>query len=93
MQKERYPSNWKEIAFKLKESVLWICEACGKQCRKPSEPFISHVYTLTVAHINHTPEDCRKENLIALCAPCHLNYDAPRKKLEKIINKRIVKGE
>lgn len=31
---------------------------------------------LTVAHLNHTPADCRDENLAALCNRCHLNYDA-----------------
>lgn len=31
---------------------------------------------LTVAHLNHTPSDCRPENLAALCNRCHLNYDA-----------------
>jgi hypothetical protein len=30
---------------------------------------------LTVAHLNHTPEDCRDENLAALCQRCHLGYD------------------
>lgn len=32
-------------------------------------------YTLTVAHLNHQPADCRPENLRALCAPCHCRYD------------------
>lgn len=31
---------------------------------------------LTIAHLNHTPEDNRDENLKALCQRCHLNYDA-----------------
>jgi len=30
---------------------------------------------LTVAHLNHTPEDCRDENLKAMCQGCHLHYD------------------
>ena len=30
---------------------------------------------LTVAHLNHTPEDCRDENLKAMCQRCHLRYD------------------
>lgn len=30
---------------------------------------------LTVAHLNHTPEDCRDENLQALCQRCHLAHD------------------
>lgn len=76
MEKHRYPSNWKDIAFGVKEQANWKCENCGLQCRKPGEPFDTHKKTLTVAHLNHTPEDCRPENLKALCAPCHLRYDA-----------------
>lgn len=30
---------------------------------------------LTVAHLNHTPEDCRPENLKCWCQRCHLFYD------------------
>lgn len=76
MQRELYPNDWEKIAFEVKEKALWICQECGKQCRKPGEPFDTHKRTLTVAHLNHTPEDVRKENLKALCAPCHLRYDA-----------------
>jgi len=32
-------------------------------------------FTLTVAHLNHRPEDCRIQNLKALCAPCHCRMD------------------
>ena len=71
-----YPSNWKQIAFKKKESVEWICENCGVQCRKPNEPFITHKLTLTVSHKDHNPMNCAEDNLQALCAPCHLRYDA-----------------
>lgn len=76
MEKERYPANWKEIALRVKESAGWRCEHCGKQCRKPGEKLDSHTRTLTVHHKNHIPEDCREENLIALCASCHLRADA-----------------
>ena len=76
MNKSRYPANWKEIARKIKEDSGWICQECGKQCRKPGEPFDTHRRTLTVAHLDHTPENISPENLKALCAPCHLKYDA-----------------
>lgn len=31
---------------------------------------------LTVAHLDHRPENCADENLEALCQRCHLAYDA-----------------
>ena len=60
------------------ESVCFHCkcEKCGKQCRRPGEAFDTHRRTLTVAHLNHNPADIRPENLCAMCAPCHLRYDA-----------------
>ena len=76
MDKKKYPKDWKTIAFQIKEKADWRCRDCGKQCRRPNEPFDTHKRTLTVAHINHNPMDVREENLKALCAPCHLRYDA-----------------
>ncbi len=38
------------------------------------------VIVLTVAHLNHTPEDCRPENLAAMCQRHHLAYDAQHHK-------------
>lgn len=31
---------------------------------------------LTVAHLDHTPENCSDENLRALCQKCHNRHDA-----------------
>lgn len=45
-------------------------------------------FVLTVAHLNHRPEDCRPENLRALCAPCHCRYD-----LAAMAQKRMISLE
>lgn len=76
MKRELYPDNWEEIAFSVKTELDWKCEECGMQCRRPGEPFDTHRRTLTVAHLNHDPSDCRRENLKALCSGCHNRYDA-----------------
>ena len=76
MDKARYPANWGEIAAAVNEAADWKCAEGGKQCRRPGEKLDTHKRTLTVHHINHQPEDCRPENLVALCAPCHLRADA-----------------
>lgn len=88
MNRDKYPADWEQIATDLKDQVDWKCEGCRKQCRKPDEPFDTHRRTLTVAHINHVELDCNPGNLIALCAPCHLAYDAPMKRFRRIANKR-----
>lgn len=35
---------------------------------------------LTVAHLNHQPEDCRDENLKAWCQRCHNRYDSKERR-------------
>lgn len=72
----KYPDNWKEIAYAVKEEADWRCEMCGKQCRRPGESFDTHKRTATVAHLNHIESDCSRENLKCACAPCHLRYDS-----------------
>ena len=78
-----YPKDWKQIAKAKKESVGWKCEICGKQCKRDGEPYVSGRLILTVAHLNHNPMDCRPENLMAMCAPCHLRYDAEHHRLTR----------
>jgi hypothetical protein len=73
---KKYPDNWPEISMSIKVEADWQCEMCGKQCRRPGEPFDTHRNTATVAHCNHDEADCRPCNLMCACAPCHLAYDA-----------------
>lgn len=95
MDRSKYPPNWDEIATSVKDAAGWRCEICGKQCRRPGDPFDTHKRTLTVAHINHVEGDCRPENLSAACAPCHLKYDHIRRRMQRAALKRIkrVTGE
>jgi 5-methylcytosine-specific restriction endonuclease McrA len=70
-----YPPDWRLIATCVKEAANWRCQECGKQCRLPGQPG-SQADMLTVHHIDHNPRNCAADNLIALCAPCHLRADA-----------------
>jgi hypothetical protein len=45
-------------------------------------------FLLTVAHLNHMPADCERDNLKALCSPCHCRYD-----LRQMGRKRWLKRE
>jgi hypothetical protein len=92
MQRDLYPSDWDEIARSIKKASGWQCQECGKSCiGHPDCEEIAILgtrserasYTLTVAHLNHIPADCRPENLRALCAPCHLRYDASQMALKR----------
>lgn len=68
----RYPANWKEIRAKIQARAGDCCEQCG--VRNGSIRCKTKI-VCTTAHMNHTPEDCRDENLRFWCQKCHLAYD------------------
>jgi hypothetical protein len=77
MQRELYPPNWEAIAYAVKDAAGWKCQRCGRQCRRPGDPFDCQQNTLTVAHLDDPDPMCVEPgNLMAMCAPCHLRYDA-----------------
>ena len=50
---------------------------CGAWNHMPIDEIEGPCIVLTVAHLNHTPEDCSDDNLLHLCRGCHNRYDAP----------------
>jgi 5-methylcytosine-specific restriction endonuclease McrA len=83
----RYPKDWKAISARIKRRARNRCEftvddgvttprRCKARHGKP-HPVTGAIVVLTVAHLNHLPEDCRDENLKAACQRCHNRYDAP----------------
>lgn len=87
----RYPSDWPAISLRIRvERAQGRCECAGECGRSVAHLDLDgrcmnwngaravgtgSVVVLTVAHLNHTPEDCREENLRAMCQGCHLHYD------------------
>jgi len=88
---ERYPVDWRAISRRIRfERANGRCE-CRGECSAPQphrladarcanvhggrSVFNGVLVVLTTAHLNHIPEDVREENLLALCAQCHLAYD------------------
>lgn len=85
--RNRYPKNWRDISARIRfERAQSRCECTG-QCgrgthegrcpNRHGEPAYgtgSRV-VLTVAHLDHTPENCEDDNLSAMCQGCHLHYD------------------
>ncbi len=69
----RYPKDWKQIRAAILERAGHCCEQCGI----PNGAFRRTTkIVLTIAHLDHTPENCDPANLLALCQRCHLAYDA-----------------
>lgn len=47
---------------------------------------------LTIAHLDHTPENCAPENLLALCQRCHLRYDVEHHKKTAYATRKSAKA-
>lgn len=72
----RYPSNWGEISWRIRyQRAGGRCERCGAKNAKP-HPITGSMVVLTVAHLDHVPENCDDDNLMAMCQRCHNRYDA-----------------
>jgi len=77
--RKRYPENWKEVRASILERAHDHCEFCG---RKNHSHFWNEKtgkmvqVVLTIAHLDHQPENCDPSNLRALCQACHNRYDA-----------------
>lgn len=74
--KARYPADWKAISLAIRVRAGQRCEQCGAENGKPHPGTGSRV-VLTVAHLDHQPENCDPANLRAWCQRCHNAYDAP----------------
>jgi hypothetical protein len=78
--KQRYPADWKQISASIRARAGNRCEGIDDfpECRARNgepHPETGSVVVLTVAHLDHTPENCAPSNLRALCQRCHLHYD------------------
>lgn len=86
----RYPKDWKRISLAIRERAGGRCECegeCGlhrtnpgpRRCEERNgQPakWAKGKIVLTVAHLDHQPENCDPGNLKAMCQRCHLRYDA-----------------
>lgn len=75
----RYPKDWPLIRARILERAHNRCEFCGVEnhtMRLSPKTGKEARIVLTIAHLSHVPEDCRPENLRALCQRCHNQYDA-----------------
>ena len=85
--RDRYPANWREISLRIRTvRAGGQCECLGECGRGTHEGRCPNVHEeeaygtgsrviLTVAHLDHTPENCDEQNLRAMCNGCHLHYD------------------
>lgn len=78
--KARYPAEWPLISLTVRALAGFRCEWCPAENGKP-HPITGSTVVLTVAHLDHTPENCADpDNLKSLCQRCHNTYDAPMRR-------------
>lgn len=69
----------KDCGTYMLDSADVFCDETGEylgMCRHSDYDLLRMVdVVLTVAHLDHTPENCDPENLRAWCQKCHLAYD------------------
>ena len=87
----RYPKDWKAISIRIRFSrAASRCECLGECGGGHSDrcdamdgephPITGGKVVLTVAHLDHVPENCDDENLKAMCQRCHNRYDMPMRR-------------
>ena len=85
--RDRYPSNWKQVRAEIMERAtgddgIARCEGspafpdCNVASHEP-HPETGSKVVLTIAHLDHMPENCDLDNLRAWCQRCHNTYDQP----------------
>jgi hypothetical protein len=76
----RYPKNWGHIRDSILIRADYRCEGSPlyPDCRARNgaeHPVTGSKVVLTIAHLDHVPENCDDSNLRAWCQRCHLAYD------------------
>ena len=68
----RYHPEWQTISRYIRELFNYHCARCEKNCRNTNK----NEMVLQVHHIDENPKNNKIENLIPLCASCHLKIEA-----------------
>ena len=67
----RYHQEWSTVSRYVRELFNYFCSRCGKDCRNTNNSRM----VLQVHHIDENPGNNDLENLIPLCASCHLKIE------------------
>jgi 5-methylcytosine-specific restriction endonuclease McrA len=98
--KKRYPKNWGEIRFNILLRSGQRCEGSPAfpDCKVENysfHPITGSKVILTIAHLDHKPENCDFLNLRAWCQRCHNNYDSKHRsenrKKTNALKKKMIK--
>lgn len=80
---DTYPTNWREIANRIKTKAGWRCERCQHTHDVPAG------FMLTVHHLDGVKTNCADWNLAALCQRCHLKVQS-RVKMDQLFFDQVL---
>jgi len=92
--RSRSPRDWPDISARIRHRAGHRCEGspdypdCRAENGEP-HPVTGSRVVLTVAHLDHTPENCEPANLRAWCQRCHLAYDREHHGRTRYATKRV----
>ncbi len=94
----RYPKDWPAISLRIRADAGNRCEGSPAypDCRAENgmpHPATGSRVVLTVAHLDHKPENVSRANLRAWCQRCHNTYDAPHRRAGIAARRAAAKGE
>lgn len=96
----RYPKDWSSVIVpRIRQRSGNRCEFTlenGERCSAVNgepHPITGSKVVLTVAHLDHIPENCGDENLLHACQRCHNRYDAPMRRRGIFERARAVKAD
>jgi len=86
------PARWVLSTEELFDALMGAVSGC---CEIDEDyPWREPVkVVLTVAHLDHTPENCDDSNLRAMCQRCHLRYDAAHHATQRALNRAKKAGQ
>ena len=100
-ERARYPNDWRVIRAAIIARSGLRCECVG-ECGLHRERRCAERHgwkaawargrvVLTVAHLDHQPENCADDNLKAMCQRCHLRYDTEHHQRSAAATRRALK--
>lgn len=100
--RHRYPDDWPDISRHIRKyRAADRCECDGRcgtdhhgRCAARNgqpNPMTGSTVVLTVAHLDHQPENNDPANLMAACQACHLRYDAAHHRATAAANRRAAR--
>lgn len=96
--RRHYGREWDELSRRLKDEAGWQCQGSPAypDCRAAHgapHPVTGSAVVLTVAHLDHNPENNAPANLRVWCQRCHNTYDVKHRVRNAFLTRAEKRGQ